>query len=77
MYPIREHFDAAERVRVLWALSKLAQTATCELWTHWSGFELRLLSGAELLRSEVCRSQEQLVRLEQEWRAAMIEKGWA
>jgi hypothetical protein len=31
---------------------------------------------ASLQRSEVCRSQDEVLDLTERWRAALIEKGW-
>ena len=53
--------------------------ARCELWSHQFGFELRLVHGAEseLLRSQVCRTDDEILTTGEQWKAAMIEKGWA
>ena len=52
--------------------------AVCELWVHPLGFELRLVTdGGEFQRSQVCRSQDEVLTVTAEWKAAMIEKGWA
>ena len=52
-------------------------TARCELMTHVLGWECRLLIGKELLQSKVCKSQDDVLSTGEEWKAAMIEKGWA
>lgn len=54
----------------------MMKTATCEVWSHVLGFELRACIGSELEQSAVCRSQEELVRVQGEWRAAFEAKGW-
>lgn len=77
LYPIREHFDAPERVSVLWTYGEAPRQVTCEIWTHWSGFELRLLFNGGLLRSQVCRSHEQLAQTEEEWRLSVASKDWS
>ena len=38
-------------------------------------WELRLLVG-ELLRSQVCRSSEEILTTQESWKAAMMEKRW-
>jgi hypothetical protein len=31
----------------------------------------------DLLRSQVCRSSEEILNTHEQWKAAMIEKGWS
>ena len=42
---------------------------------HEFGFELRLIVG-ELMRSQVCRSSDEVLDTQESWKAAMIAKGW-
>jgi hypothetical protein len=51
--------------------------AACRLVTHQLGWELRLEIGGGLQRSQVCRSQDEVLDTSDEWKAAMIEKGWS
>lgn len=74
--PLREHFLHPERLSPAWMLTKGRRTATCEVWSHVLGFELRALVGPELVQSMVCRSPEELIRVQEEWRAAFEAKGW-
>lgn len=37
----------------------------CEVWSHQFGFELRMMVGRELLQSEVCRTQEDLIEVQE------------
>jgi hypothetical protein len=62
----------------LFTLRKVNTIATCQLWSHQFGFELRLVMSpqAELLRSQVCRSDEEILTASEQWKAALIEKGW-
>jgi hypothetical protein len=47
------------------------------IWSHELGFEVRLVvSGDPLPRTEVCRTQEDLMALQETWRAALEAKGW-
>lgn len=59
-------------------LKKGDRTATCELWTHEFGWELRLKTGVagELPRTQVCRSEEEVLSTTEQWKAAMVERGW-
>lgn len=51
--------------------------ATCEIWTHQFGWELRLLIvGVELVQSDVCREQDRVLDTIDAWKAALREKGW-
>jgi hypothetical protein len=50
--------------------------AACELWTHPLGWEVRLIIDGKRDRSEVSRSQNDVLSTCQRWQAAMIEKGW-
>ncbi len=52
-------------------------TATCEVWSHQFGWELRLtIDGRGLQMSSVARTPAESTARIQEWRAAMFEKGW-
>jgi hypothetical protein len=77
LIPRREFFTQAERLSTAWMLTKGTKTATCEAWSHVFGVELRALVGAELVQSQVCRSQEDVIRVQDEWRAAFEAKGWS
>jgi hypothetical protein len=61
LIPQREHFNGAERLSPAWTPHKAAKSAVCTVWSHQFGFELRLTLGAELLQSQVCRTQEKLI----------------
>jgi hypothetical protein len=53
------------------------RAAVGELWSHQLGWELRLFVDGEWQRSKVCRDQEAVFSTIDEWRAALLEKGWA
>jgi hypothetical protein len=36
-----------------------------------------LEAAGEILRTEVCRTQNDLIRVQEEWRAALTAKGWS
>jgi hypothetical protein len=50
--------------------------AACRLVTHQLGWELRLEIAGSLQRSQVCRTQEDVLDTTEQWKAAMLEKGW-
>ena len=58
-----------------WRLWKRRLEARCELWSHQFGFELRLTVGT-LVRSQVCRSSDEVLSTQESWKAAMIGNGW-
>jgi hypothetical protein len=41
------------------------------------GHEVRLTAADELLRSQVCRSTPEILDVLEQWKVAMIEKGWS
>jgi hypothetical protein len=51
--------------------------AICYLRTHPLGWELVLTVNESLQRSEVCRSQDEVLDKCESWRAAMVERGWS
>ena len=51
------------------------KVARCVLVSHQLGWELRLMT-PDLLRSQVCRSSEEILNTYRAWKAAMLEKGW-
>ena len=58
-----------------WTLRKGEKVARCILVTHPFGWELRLMT-SDLLRSQVCRSSEEIFDTHEAWKTAMVEKGW-
>jgi hypothetical protein len=50
----------------------------CLIFTHQFGFELRLVFGSknELLRSQVCRGDDEVLTTGEQWKAGLIGKGW-
>jgi hypothetical protein len=77
LVPIREHFTEPERLSPAWTLHKGRKKAECSVWSHVLGFELRLDAGGHLLQTEVCRTQDDLIRVQEEWRVALVGKGWS
>jgi hypothetical protein len=51
--------------------------AVCSLRAHELGWELVLDVGGELQRSEVCRTQDQVLDLTEKWKAALLARGWS
>jgi hypothetical protein len=76
LIPQREHWSGPERLSPGWTLSKDRKTAECVVWSHQFGFELRVTIGADLVQSQVCRTQQDLINIQETWRAAYEGKGW-
>ena len=49
--------------------------AACKLWTHALGWEVRLEINGDLQRSEVLRTQDDVLTAGEMWKAATLEKG--
>jgi hypothetical protein len=62
----------------LFRLTKNRREARAGLFTHQLGWEVRLLVGSQLdvVQTQVCRDQQEVLRTGEDWKAAMIEKGW-
>jgi hypothetical protein len=46
------------------------------VWSHVLGFELRLtVSGDPMPRTLVCKSEDELIATQEEWRSALEAKG--
>jgi hypothetical protein len=50
--------------------------AICHLQTHQFGWELVLTVNGNLQRTEVCRTQDDVLDRTENWQAALIERGW-
>ena len=50
--------------------------AVCSLQTHRFGWEVVLEVNGLLSRSQVCRSRDEVLGVCEQWKAAMLEKGW-
>jgi hypothetical protein len=59
-------------------LKKNGRESRCKLRTHQFGWELVLFVGchAEIVQSQVCRSQDDVLTISAQWKAAMLVKGW-
>lgn len=62
----------------LFILQKDRREARAVIVTHQLGWEVRLLVGAQLevVQTQVCRTQEDVLSTGERWKAAMLEKGW-
>jgi hypothetical protein len=64
------------KIDICWRLHKAKRKAECEMWSHILGWELRLIASGELLQSQVCRTQDEVFDTFEQWKAAMVGRGW-
>lgn len=62
----------------LFILHRNRREAKCLLLTHQFGWELELVIGSQLevVQSQVCRTQEEVLTTGEQWKAGMLAKGW-
>jgi hypothetical protein len=67
-----------QQLAVWWTLRNQRDTATavCRMFSHQFGHELRLELVDELIASEVCRKDEEILSCQERWRAGLETKGW-
>jgi hypothetical protein len=51
-------------------------SAALQLFSHQLGHELRLTANGELLATQVCPNNEQILTTSEQWKIAMLDKGW-
>ena len=63
----------------LFTLTKNKRKTRCVLQTHPLGWELRLFVNSQLdiVQSHVCRTQDEVLTTGEQWKTAMVEKGWS
>ena len=71
-----EYYSGPQPLDDLWTLSRDTLTMRCRLATNRLGWELRLMSGTSLLRSQVCKSEGEVFALGDAWKAEAKQKGW-
>lgn len=71
-----EPLRGAEELAEVFALRKGRWTVSCRLATHALGWELRTTLNGELHRSQVCRTDAEVLDTYEGWRAAWQAKGW-
>ena len=81
--PQRPHWcEPAAMLGEGWRLRKAVcghpRQVVCELWSHQLGWELRLvIDGGDLRRSQVVRSNDEILSLTEHWKTAMVGRGWS
>ena len=75
--PHRDSWDHTPReLETMWSLSKRGKVARCVLLTHQLGWELKIGS-ADILLTQVVRSDNEIEQVAAGWRDAMLAKGCA
>jgi hypothetical protein len=75
--PQRDSCDHTPReLDTLWSLTKRGKIVRCVLWSHWAGWELKI-DGADILLTQVVRSDREIEQVAAGWLDAMLAKGWA
>ena len=62
----------------LFTLRKDGREAVCKLVTHLFGWECRLYIGQheEIVQSQVCRTDDEVLTTGETWKAALQKRGW-
>jgi hypothetical protein len=60
----------------VWTMKKDRRAIQCVLYSHQFGWELRMSLAQTLVRSQVCRSEEEVFTTQEQWKATMQTKGW-
>ena len=58
-----------------WRLHKGTNVAVCSIGSHELGWKL-VLRGGPMLFSKVCRSINEALSTQEQWKTAMVERGW-
>ena len=58
-----------------WRLHKGTSVAVCCIGSHELGWKLDL-RGGPMLFSKVCRSIDEALSTQEQWKTAMVERGW-
>jgi hypothetical protein len=64
-----DSFHGIEAIGNSWTAARDGRTMRCALATHPLGWELRLTVGKELMRSQVCETQEVVFDVAEAWQA--------
>lgn len=66
-----------ERWRLRKSSCGTSREAILQVWSHERGVELRLVVNGDLRHAQVCDTPEQARATAEEWKLAMIGRGWA
>ena len=60
----------------MWVIQRRGHRARCLIATHPLGWELRVMQGANLMRSQVCKSQTEVFDAADDWKHEHTKNGW-
>lgn len=72
-----DYYKGPKPLDNMWSLTQGALTMLCTLKTHSLGWELRLIAGKNMVRSQVCKNQTDVYDTAEAWHKEALAKGWA
>jgi hypothetical protein len=67
--------DTRLKLGEVWRLHKGTHVAICSVRSHDLGWKL-VLRGGPMLFSKICRSINEALSTQEQWKTAMVERGW-
>lgn len=61
---------------IWWTLRKGGRESVCRMFSHELGHELRLEVAGEVVATQVCRSDAEILTCQEQWRAGLEAKAW-
>jgi len=76
--PAEDWNGSSTELGELFVMRRGRREIRCKLFSHQSGWELRLVMGvrADVMLDKVCASQDDVLRAGEQWKTALIDKGW-
>ena len=72
----RSGHDRAEDVGTLWSMRRREYSARCALMARRTGWEVRVLVGADVLLEERCNRADEAFTIGERWRVRLVRDGW-
>ena len=63
----------------LFVMRRGRRETRCKVFSHQCGWELRLVMGvrADVMLNKICGSRDDVLRTGEQWKTALVDKGWA
>jgi hypothetical protein len=76
--PAAEWNGSSTELGELFVMRRGRREIRCKLFSHQSGWELRLVMGvrADVMLDKVCASRDDVLRAGEQRKTALIDKGW-
>ena len=71
-----DYYQGPQALGNVWTLQRGAVILRCALATHSLGWELRLVAGKNFIRTQVCKSEQDVTRVSDAWSAEARTKGF-